>query len=634
MPVPAMFKSVPQPIALTVNCSAALGTHVLSGKLEDEIALANKHVTALSSLAPVGSAAARREPAEIKALAQEKGCGHPVMFSGTFNMLDMYAVAVPNTIDAGRIAFVCEQLTHVHSLSEELGTIQINTSQWTADEATGLVRVHKDAEVTAVALCLYWHRDADSKLTKAMWESLADLVFDARAFGTGSEFRINKFSIIGKEESVRKVLGLSAARTCIYLIDTAAELIAEGLHADQNDESSKLRKLFESAKGKFSVEWNLDTLRRYLSIGRRLNNPRLRALIMLWEYMHKRDALIDSIGVLRAAVGAATSDNDLYNLFQTLYLEQRAGIRHVLTNSTRSKNAPSLPALMRAILLRGQLYVHLEHTFPHLAEFVKPFTDNTSFGTLFGIDLYGKLDPKWTPSLDDDDDDELDINSLKQKGGASVYESKCPLLRLLKNLANNAYEKTFTGIAIESKKDLAIAQLNLAMPCAIRLKTVIANLQVIYQKDFPDKPEPTSTTAVVHQLKNADSGDAQLTVTLEHCIETEEEYKSVLAEWQNLATKIEEDVLNEFLDTRLQFVIAPGADHVERAKRVKAPIPSRISLCIPLGGQAGLASSGLTWEGSRGRGEVLGSPWVVLGFSTRGCSPNASCQQHNNFKLK
>ena len=400
-------------------------------------------------------------------------------------------------------------------------------------------------------------------------DALADIILDGRQLGTGSDFSLNKFKLIQKEEHQRQFIGMSSARTCLYMCDLVDDILREGLHADQPDHAKKLSKLFESDKSKLSKDWSKDTIKRYLTIGRRLMFQEIKAIIELWEFYHARETLIDRMDVLRAATGATSAHKDLAALLKILFLEQRSGLRLSMPSAAK---VPGLPALMKGLILRGLFYVHSLHTFPKLADHVRPFVDNSHFSTDCGIDLQGGKISGWTPLTEDHEDAPqempLDVIGLKQSADASVYESKGPLLRLLKNIAKNMYQLTFMNMAVEMKKDVQIGELDLSLTSGGRLKACLTTLIVLYNRDFPvDKPVDTKT--VVHITSPTHASDDAVTVTLERRIDTEEEYKHALAIWQNAVVKAENDGTKVFINSRFQWVVANDCDAETRAKKVK-----------------------------------------------------------------
>ena len=57
-------------------------------------------------------------------------------------------------------------------------------------------------------------------------------------------------------------------------------------------------------------------------LGRRVAIEKVKKWLVIWETMYKRNALLDSIMVLRACIGVTTDDDELARLLQTLFLDQ------------------------------------------------------------------------------------------------------------------------------------------------------------------------------------------------------------------------------------------------------------------------------------------------------------------------
>ena len=247
---------------LDVDCSAALQNRVADGSVHVEVEHALTYCTQLfkdSPLHPRGHAAAVRAFDEIKKLsASNKGA---TLFGGTLGSLNLHAFAIPGTLDLGRIRHALDNVKEAECLSDMLSVMQVNMDLCTHNDMQHLVRCHKDAEVVAACLVLYWHKD--TKCLDEILMALSDLVFNARSMGTLSNFAIEKFKIVEKEDGDREVMGMSSYRKCLFVVDIAGEINAEKAFPDTGDEAQKLVKASGIAKGVLST-WNLDTMKRYL----------------------------------------------------------------------------------------------------------------------------------------------------------------------------------------------------------------------------------------------------------------------------------------------------------------------------------------------------------------------------------
>ena len=85
-------------------------------------------------------------------------------------------------------------------LREQVGSIIVNRDTWVDDTTTGLQRCDKDAEVDALCLLMYWHKDNEEVMLE-LDKLSADLVFDCRSWGTGSKLCSNKTKQLDLDES-------------------------------------------------------------------------------------------------------------------------------------------------------------------------------------------------------------------------------------------------------------------------------------------------------------------------------------------------------------------------------------------------------------------------------------------------
>ena len=91
-----------------------------------------------------------------------------------------------------------------------------------------------------------------------------------------------------EEEKKRKVMGLSAFAKCQVLAE-----IVESVGSHEN--------ACEVVANKLTSEWNNDTVKRYVSVAKKLQSmPLLMNQIVQMEYDHGRDSAIDGITALRS----------------------------------------------------------------------------------------------------------------------------------------------------------------------------------------------------------------------------------------------------------------------------------------------------------------------------------------------
>ena len=125
----------------------------------------------------------------------------------------------------------------------------------------------------------------------------------------------------------RETVSVSAWRKCIFLSEYATGVVDEGRYPEVKSTGEKLMKAMTDDCTKIDG-WNSDTLGRYLQIGRRLGEENITQWLLLWESVHKRNAFLDGIMMLRACVGCTTDNDELARLLQILFLEQRSGVKN------------------------------------------------------------------------------------------------------------------------------------------------------------------------------------------------------------------------------------------------------------------------------------------------------------------
>ena len=154
--------------------------------------------------------------------------------------------------------------------------------------------------------------------------------------------------------------------------------IAEERFSNASSDSERLMKVYKEEK--VSVNMNTETIRRYISVARRLNSQPVLNILNLWEFKFKRNTLVDNITVLRTCVSVASDDDQLAYILQTLFMDQVCGLRTTVKNSEQMTYTHQL----KAILLRRNVLLHLYGTFPKLQEEVQKFVTMDAYTYLFG----------------------------------------------------------------------------------------------------------------------------------------------------------------------------------------------------------------------------------------------------------
>ena len=307
------------PLPLPIDSADKFKKLVISGNLGEELNKSYQYVTALETMQPAGITVATREFADVKKLIADNAEG--VMFSGTLSQLRVDERAL-STIDYGRIGYIIESADNDAQLKTMLGVIMVNIEE---GEQLRFMRANKDAEVDALCLLMYWNsqnRQVQSRLIALA----SDLVFHARRLGAGSKVFAAKFELMNADEKSREAMSVSAWRKCIFLSEYVDRILLEDRFSDVRIPSERLMKAMTEDCTKIDG-WNVDTLGRYLLVGRRLSEHLVRNWLIIWEATCKRNAFLDGITLLRGCVGVTQSDDELAKLMQILFLEQQCGLK-------------------------------------------------------------------------------------------------------------------------------------------------------------------------------------------------------------------------------------------------------------------------------------------------------------------
>ena len=107
--------------------------------------------------------------------------------------------------------------------------------------------------------------------------------------------------------------------------------------------------------------------------------------------------------MLRACVGCTSDDDELSRLIQTLFLEQRSGLKKSLKVDSRSPPH----ALLKAYLCRQRMFVHLRSISPQFADVVDDYELVKFYATEYGLDEYGNfLNGQPVDTVDEENVDE------------------------------------------------------------------------------------------------------------------------------------------------------------------------------------------------------------------------------------
>ena len=297
----------------------------------------------------------------------------------------------------------------------------------------------------------------------------------------------------------------------------------------------------------------------YLQLGKRLSDPGVFTLLQRWEFLEKRGVLVDNISILRQAASAAITDADLLYALQHLFLEHRSGMRTALT--CNSKNVLNAANVVKAILARRSIYVHLTNTFPKCADAIEEYASFTFYKTHKSVDITGlriggdggDADADADGGGDGGDDDGDD--APPPTGPNSVHYSRQLLIKFCHALASGRHERTL----IKMCKDTTSNTLDLTGPSAKPIKDVITNVLAYYTNDYAVVAAKPSV--VVHA-----SGGSNVSVQVVADELTDVTYKEKLSAWEQGVKKYEEERCNEYLHSHmLGYVIDNFDDDGTRA---------------------------------------------------------------------
>ena len=180
-------------------------------------------------------------------------------------------------------------------------------------------------------------------------------------------------------------------------------------------------------------------------LGRRVAIEKVKKWLGIWETMYKRNALLDSIMVLRACIGVTTDDDELARLLQTLFLDQRCGLKKTM-KPAKDKVSPS--NILKAYILRERVFVHLKKTFPAFGDVVDQYSTVAFYAKEYGVDQHGTgIDGHREVPDDDEDQDGASDNDADGEVGITTYQSRRKLIVLCKDLAKHKFERTLICMA-------------------------------------------------------------------------------------------------------------------------------------------------------------------------------------------
>ena len=141
------------------------------------------------------------------------------------------------------------------------------------------------------------------------------------------------------------------------------------------------------------------------------------------------------------------------------FLEQRSGLRKTL------KSNDSASIVLKGLVIRNRLWVHLKGLFPQLIDEIDHYASNASFKTKYDIDDNGMKSTIETTSDGLDDESEnangSDEEAGKKEGDASSYKSRQAIVQFCRSLAKNKFERSLGRMAKESQASASTLDLSL-----------------------------------------------------------------------------------------------------------------------------------------------------------------------------
>ena len=539
---------------LRATLSAELANNTITSTLHAARCAAQAAVTT----EPLGVACPVQAVAAVQAACH---AGHSTMASGTLSQLALGECA-QRTIDVGRLMQLLGSAT-THAMRTSIGPITVNRDAWNSTTAENLHRCNKDAEVDALCLMRWWC-GADPSILAELDNICADLVFEFKAWGSGSTLTSNKAKQIDDDENRRQTLGMSSWRLCLFFADYLGELVAEGRAPGEKTDAKRLVKVM-TEDGVKVQRWTEETLTRYIGLSKRVDVPSIRSLLLLWESRHARAGLVDTITVLRAFVGVTSDDNELLCILRTAFLEQCAGLRNQIKSYTSNNDCRTPANVAKAVLIRHNLYIHLQKVFPKLEGFIKTFEIDAFVGRTYGVQADGHIDDSFVPDPDADgdgsDDDDAAGDTAKLKDSLTSYQSRVLLGKLLKQLAKNKLERSLCCMA---KETTSKAHVDLTTPGAKHIAATIRTIQDCYVIDFPAAPPSAAQkTCVTHGLSSGATSTDVVMVQIakdDDDIVDEAMYQALLQKWNDDVKAFEGHRILQYLLAHASFVVDDDGD--------------------------------------------------------------------------
>ena len=437
---------------------------IADNTLQKDLGKAYAAAKAGVSLTASGKAVAQRSVADVKALAKDSSPDHSVLFSGTLSQLKLSEPS-ETTVDCGRICALLDSPS-IRDLQSMISPIIINLDQWSGDTAADLFRCSGDADVAALCLIRYWGSD-DKVLVGQLDEVATDLTFDCKSLGAGSKLQNQKLILMDREELKRQSGGMSGWRQCCKLYESSKIVELEKRHLDEKTPAERLIKAMEEDGVKMTGR-NADTIKRYMSVGERLQPESIKAKLMLWESFEKRGTLFDNVTAIRSLVAVCNTTEQLEYVLNVLFLEQRAKLRPDMITSKSHQDNRTPTNRIKAIVLRNCLLLHISETFPAFKDLVLSYQTEAYVKATYQIDKDGTRPDSFKELESEEEDVNVDdADADVGNNGFTSHTSRTPLEKICKELATNQLERTLCSMCKETSFQLLSVDLTVKAAASI-----------------------------------------------------------------------------------------------------------------------------------------------------------------------
>lgn len=215
----------------------------------------------------------------------------------------------------------------------------------------------------------------------------------------------------------------------------------------------------------------------------------------------------------------------------------------------------------KGLILRRNLYVHLQNIFPKISDGAEEFA-----GFAFYEKHKGVCSDGTKVTAGDDEDDEDGDDEAPAGIQCSVYKSRNFLMKLLDGLARNRYEHTLIDMA---RTQGVLSLLDLTTPAAKPINMLVNEITTQYGLDFP--PTPKTDTRLVNHIAS-DQSSVSVQVVADDL--DEKTYKDKLQIWEQHVADYESEKCTEYLG---QHVLEIIVDDMTCADTVASRVEKRLS---------------------------------------------------------